>query len=418
MSCNICVENYNRSNRSIIKCDFCEFESCKECNKRYILNTMEDAHCMNCKKKWDRKIMFDKFEKVFVNKIYKTYREEILFDREKGLLPITQPYVERELKVEEIDRDILALRSDIQELYGKLEKLQNKRNELLNNKHTDVERKQFIRPCSNGDCKGFLSTQWKCGICSKYTCKDCLEVIINDDEHKCDPNDVETAKLILKDTKNCPQCGTSIFKIEGCDQMFCTQCHTAFSWKTGRIETGVIHNPHYFQWLNNNRREIPRNPNDMRCGRVIDHYFYNSLRRRSRDFGFIRDITDKIRNFIHLREIVLPTFRVDRINDNLQLRISYMRDKITEENFKKTLQKREKDIQKKTELYQILQVFVDCMTELLYRYEEHVSNTLRDNEEIKNEMNALREYVNTTMENISKVYNSKKYIINGLWEFL
>ena len=418
MSCNICVENYNRSNRSIIKCDFCDFESCKECNKRYILNTMEDAHCMSCKKKWDRKIMFDKFEKVFVNKTYKTYREEILFDREKGLLPITQPYVERELKVEEIDRDILALRSDIQELYGKLEKLQNKKNELLNNKHTDVERKQFIRPCSNGDCKGFLSTQWKCGICSKYTCKDCLEVIINDDEHKCDPNNVETAKLILKDTKNCPQCGTSIFKIEGCDQIWCTQCHTAFSWKTGRIETGVIHNPHYFQWLNNNRREIPRNPNDMRCGRVIDHYFYNSLRRRSRDFGFIRDISDKIRNFIHLREIVLPTFRVDRINDNLKLRISYMRDKITEENFKRTLQKREKDIQKKTELYQILQVFVDCMTELLYRYEEHVSNTLRDNEEIKNEMNALREYVNTTMENISKVYNSKQYFINDTWEFL
>lgn len=418
MSCNICVENYNRSNRSIIKCDFCEFESCKECNKRYILNTMEDAHCMSCKKKWDRKIMFDKFEKVFVNKTYKIYREEILFDREKGLLPITQPYVERELKVEEIDRDILALRSDIQELYGKLEKLQNKKNELLNNKHSDVERKQFIRPCSNGDCKGFLSTQWKCGICSKYTCKDCLEVIINDDEHKCDPNNVETTKLILKDTKNCPQCGTSIFKIEGCDQMFCTQCHTAFSWKTGRIETGVIHNPHYFQWLNNNRREIPRNPNDMRCGRVIDHYFYNSLRRRSRDFCFIRGIADKIRNFIHLREIVLPTFRVDRINDNLQLRISYMRDKITEENFKRTLQKREKDIQKKTELYQILQVFVDCMTELLYRYEEHVSNTLRDNEEIKNEMNALREYVNTTMENISKVYNSKQYFINDTWEFL
>ena len=58
-----------------------------------------------------------------------------------------------------------------------------------------------------------------------------------DCEHTCNPDLVETAKLLAKDTKSCPTCQTKIFKIDGCDQMWCTQCHTAFSWKTGAIQT-------------------------------------------------------------------------------------------------------------------------------------------------------------------------------------
>lgn len=36
---------------------------------------------------------------------------------------------------------------------------------------------------------------------------------------------------------------------KNCDQMYCTICHTAFSWRTGQIETGRVHNPHYYQHL-------------------------------------------------------------------------------------------------------------------------------------------------------------------------
>ena len=28
-----------------------------------------------------------------------------------------------------------------------------------------------------------------------------------------------------------------------------TQCKVPFSWKTGLKVTGVIHNPHYYQWM-------------------------------------------------------------------------------------------------------------------------------------------------------------------------
>jgi hypothetical protein len=40
--------------------------------------------------------------------------------------------------------------------------------------------------------------------------------------------------------------------------MWCTQCRTAFSWITGNIETTVVHNPHYYQWMRETGQTIPR----------------------------------------------------------------------------------------------------------------------------------------------------------------
>ena len=53
--------------------------------------------------------------------------------------------------------------------------------------------------------------------------------------------------------------------------MWCTQCHTAFSWRTGEIETHVVHNPHYFQWMREQGSgAVPRAPGDVPqpCGGV------------------------------------------------------------------------------------------------------------------------------------------------------
>ena len=48
--------------------------------------------------------------------------------------------------------------------------------------------------------------------------------------------------------------------------MWCTTCHTAFSWKSGEIQNGTIHNPHYFQYMRDaNNGNIPRQPGDNPC---------------------------------------------------------------------------------------------------------------------------------------------------------
>ena len=40
-------------------------------------------------------------------------------------------------------------------------------------KKDDEKKNEFIRPCPHPDCRGFLSTQLKCGLCEKYGCSSC-----------------------------------------------------------------------------------------------------------------------------------------------------------------------------------------------------------------------------------------------------
>ena len=42
---------------------------------------------------------------------------------------------------------------------------------------SNIQKKVFIRKCGVEDCRGFLSEQWKCGLCDTTTCKKCLEIL-------------------------------------------------------------------------------------------------------------------------------------------------------------------------------------------------------------------------------------------------
>lgn len=214
MSCNVCIEKYNKSNRIEVRCDYCEFSACKECQKKYILSNESDAHCMGCKKGWDRKVIVSKFDRAFVDKQYKVHREMVLYDREKAMMPATQPHVEREIECERIDEEVRGLNADVARLQQNIQERMNERNVLTST--TTTERKQFVRKCPYENCKGFLSTQWKCTLCDNFTCSECNEVKGKNNEHICDKNNVETVKMLARDTKCCPGCGTGIFKILGC----------------------------------------------------------------------------------------------------------------------------------------------------------------------------------------------------------
>jgi hypothetical protein len=112
------------------------------------------------------------------------------------------------------------------------------------------QRAAFVRACPVADCRGFLSTAWKCGMCATWVCPQCHEVkgAAKDAPHACNPEMLESARLIEAETKPCPSCASRISRVSGCDQMFCTACNKPFSWRTGRAISGPVHNPHFFEW--------------------------------------------------------------------------------------------------------------------------------------------------------------------------
>jgi hypothetical protein len=238
----------------------------------------------------------------------------------------------------------------------------------------------------------------------------------------CNPDDVATAKLLAKDTKPCPKCATGIFKIDGCDQMWCTQCRTAFSWRTGAIETH-IHNPHYFEWMRRNNGGVaPRNPGDNGGCAELGHLFggqiYHLLETKSgkkkldhKPAKLSKTVYDITRSIIHLREVELPKYRVDEVENNVSLRVKYMRNKITKEEFQKLIQQANKRNEKKRETYGILQLLVTTVTDILNRVRQNIvyCKDKEFDEALKTllEVNEITEYTNECLTDISNTYNSK-----------
>jgi Na+/phosphate symporter len=203
--------------------------------------------------------------------------------------------------------------------------------------------------------------------------------------------------------------------------MFCTQCNTGFSWKTGRIET-KIHNPHYFEWLRRTGGgEIARNPNDIQCGRNIT----NTLTRRiialcRNNCTTPESIVNRILKIcgaaMHMTHIDLPMYAVNHVLDNEDLRIDYLRQKITEEEFKTRIQRAEKKHQKKKEIHDVLTMLINTITDIIYRFHEHVDNIsqffIPISDDILKEVDEIVIYANECLSDISTVYNSKCYMVN------
>jgi hypothetical protein len=208
--------------------------------------------------------------------------------------------------------------------------------------------------------------------------------------------------------------------------MFCTQCHTGFNWRTGRIEA-VIHNPHYFEWLRRNGNQVPRTPGDVPCGQGrndLTHRTYidiqTVLRQALNADNPLRPecerlLSNIIRNTIHLRYVVRNRYDVgDRVRRNEELRIRYMRNQITEDEFKTNLQRNQKKVDKYTELYNILDILLTTVTDIVYRFNQYLVST-RDgnwNMTILNEINPIVDYANECLTEISKTYTSKSIQFN------
>lgn len=445
INCTICCGKVTE----IITCCYCNNNACMKCQKTYILDN-NSPHCMYCKKEWSNEFVMTKFPKAFVLGKFKLHREKILFDLEKALLPETQRKFELQRRASE---EITKLKEMIREYEKKYinpikEKIVNLHNDYRmievyedDGKVLTAEQKEekeehksvFNKPCPKAGCRGFLTTRYRCGTCDTKVCNRCHEIKLDPGssklepgsnkevsgtsklepgsnkqeikEHVCNEDTVKTIELMKKECKNCPKCRTLISKISGCDMMWCTQCKTAFSWKTGQIETGHIHNPHYWEYLRNNNRDtemvnnIYGNGNQM-CG-VDWNNLYFTYRQHYLSF-LIREIN-------HIQYVELGNYRVeeDLAARNEELRERYLLKSISEEKFKSEIQKRHKKNNFNMEMRQILEMFINVVKDTVIRKESENIETRRDvlksiqlNTEIFTELKNILKYVR---DNISKI---------------
>ena len=414
-NCDVCCEKFNKINHKKVQCPLCDLQSCRTCSQRYLLSIVDDPHCMGCKNMWNREFVDSWCTRYFRNTELRRHRETILFEREKIQMPETQPEVERILAMRRIHgiinqqrqrlielhnthciyvpitpttpipQDILDLREDMEQSYRELERLRHG-GELV----VGEAPKKFVRKCPMGECKGFMNEDWFCGLCDRHFCEHCNEEVC--EGHECDPDAVKTMKLLKKDTKPCPKCGTMIQKLSGCRQMWCPDCHTAFDWVSGHIETGRIHNPHYMEFKRG--RISTREHGDIPCGGIPT---FRELREMN--------APDNIMRFASILSILEReiTYRYGDIydGDNRYLRVTYMLNELDDAAFKKELQRRDKQRERHRDINNIFRMVVDTGGDLLRQYAlepERIG-------EILDIAKKLIEYTNEVLTIIRKRYN-------------
>jgi hypothetical protein len=388
------------------------------------------------------------------------------------------------------------------------------------------EKKKFIRRCTRDNCQGFLSTAWKCGLCEHYSCNKCLREKGKkpDDPHECQKADLDTAELIRKDSKPCPNCGEFITKTEGCfakdtpiicwngnvkmsqdiqigdeligddgtkrtvistvdghdtmykvvqnngteyivnsehtlvllyrgedeftlqpfqmldnvyeipvkqyltlsvpirkqlfgykqsntqriltsikvteigpgyyygwavdnnkrfllsdttcvrncDQMFCVSCQTPFSWNTGKIvTTGVIHNPHYYEWLKRNGQDLPRNPGDVPCGGYPRSW---ELRRLPRGFPekLQQLFTEFHRICMEIQDVSTRNWQTHLQQDaSNRINVQFLLGEYDEKRWGQLLAVQERKKKRDREVQEIFAAFRMVAVELLNRYQNY-----------------------------------------------
>lgn len=438
----------------------------------------DEPLCMLCQHPWTRDFVDAVFPKLFRESQYKSKREDILFERELSILPTTQPLARAEL----LRRKIIGHCDELRERRKRLMETLNQLNSdittaeecawrlrnavagvhavslhaldlfeasgsddrtrfysLAYNLATDQAthgtsgssldgaRRQFIKRCPNETCNGFLSTQYKCGMCGTKVCSDCLEVKREGIDHVCNPDNVASAKLIATECKVCPnsKCAALVFKIDGCDQMWCTQCQTAFSWRTGRVETGRIHNPHYYEWQRRmNNGVIPREPGDGDLCLNQNELNVPSLFTISASIRMMSWVGQIHRLLQHVLIHTLPRFQgqYDQAN-NLDLRIAYLLNEVDSTKMKKLLQQREKRRVKESAIRQVLEFFIASGSDLLRSLAEKsksISNTptqvANDVQEIFRMFQELRNVTNKALEDVSKRFSCKLYVVDATWK--
>lgn len=466
LECSICCSDFDKKNPSI-RCpanDDCGL-ACRRCFFRFI-NEKLTPSCMFCNSEIN-----DDFIKKNSNKKeydeYKNTRVAIVLSREKSLLPQTQEKINLEneyrnkymvannlkLKLNRKRKEIYEFRLSnpdyskkptkknperkiVYDAYSKLLEEQKTIADIYWNAHFSLGRNNYPQEsvvvtinCPTTTCRGFLSSAYKCGICETYFCPSChvRKDERNSDNHVCNEDDKATILLLKKDTKPCPKCRTPISKIDGCDQIFCIvrTCQTAFSWKTGKIDNGPIHNPEFFRLMREMGIAIPRNPLDViqdgreGCGNnIFDGRNYWNIRNRLLTYNVMdKEWVDLYRECLHVKLSIMTKLPSD-LSDlrSEDLRVKYLKSEIDQEKWSTLLKRRMKKNQKNNEVYKMLYLFLESVNEFFWFFINQIKQNGVENGNDEGRRNEVISEFHSKISEIKVFINKEILVINKKYE--
>lgn len=138
---------------------------------------------------------------------------------------------------------------EVKNLYFMSDDIQSK---FRQNLRPLIDPKTIVMKCSSCEVGIVMrdGDQIKCHVCNSIYCPECGVKLDPSEDHICLKDEIKSFKELQSNTRPCPKCASPIFKIEGCNHMFCVKCKTSFDWKTGEKISGYS-NPHRDEWLNN-----------------------------------------------------------------------------------------------------------------------------------------------------------------------
>lgn len=209
-----------------------------------------------------------------------------------------------------------------------LEKLERKLNDwsmvnipyVENGGSIEEQNTRITMKCPMQNCNNYMQN-YRCKLCKCRVCAKCNAVVEEKTEHTCKQEDLDTVEFIKKSSRQCPNkdCDQTISKIDGCDVMFCTKCHTSFNYKTGKVikDHASRHNPHYFEYLRKRGKELPRQDEINPCQQdFMENLEYdasgNSYSRKANDlFCIYTELEHKLDHYISDKELLKQCYNGD-----------------------------------------------------------------------------------------------------------
>ena len=394
--CAICISEFDTKNYDI-KCFNCAIKVCLLCISKYISEAKDFLHCMSCKKQWNILFICQSFDAVWLNNNYVKHREDVIQQRFNAKLPSYQAYIVSIVRKKSYFEEMKKFsKQDL--MYIKLSKwhaaeeafikgstmIQPPPREFLEKVSNITDITVILGPCPKDGCRGYITYEHKCGICSLKICPDC-SLTITATTHKCLPEDIKSAKMIKKDSKNCPTCRVPIFKVDGCSQMWCTNCKNFFDWNTltTLVKTIYVHNPHHNAYLLGNHE--------------LDYLIMTKSKDTSTRLFFTK-----------LHEISNEVFEIT--NEEVfcrELAISYLQNKISSSLLKQKLQISYKNMERDIAANSIR---LKWTTGIKNSIKDSVSTDLKLDKVISH-IRLLETSCKKELDELALIYNSSKIIL-------